>query len=101
MRKPIIVAAICSTALATPAIARDGQTYVELGFGPLIAEDIDVREISPNTGTPATLEPDDFGYDGAIIVGHDFGQFRTEVEAAYRNTDFDALQAGGAPSTVA
>ena len=41
MRKIVLGMALASTALATPAQARDDAWYVELDFGPMIAEDAD------------------------------------------------------------
>lgn len=91
MRKLTMVFALCSTALATPAIAQDGKAYIEAGFGPMIAEDIDITELDPPTGNQATLEPENFGFDGGVVIGYDFGGFRLEAEASYRKTDFEQV----------
>ena len=103
MRKLTLIAVLCSSAVASPAFARDGQSYVELGFGPLIAQDTDIVEVNPNTGRAATVDQggfnfDDMGYDGAFIVGHDFGGFRTELEGSYRRTGFDSLSSNFGPN---
>ena len=96
MRKVTLALAACSTAIAAPAVAREGQPYIEFGFGPLIAEDMEVTQWDPRTGVQATFDGDglsfnDMGYDGAAIIGYDWGGFRTEIEAAYRKADFDAV----------
>ena len=40
MRKLVIGMAMASTALAAPALARDGQWYVEVDGGAMILEDM-------------------------------------------------------------
>lgn len=83
---------MASTVLASPALARDGQWYVEAGGGPMIVEDIDF-DVNAGAGTfSADL---DKGYDFGGLVGYDFGAFRLEAETSYRSADIDQITTGG------
>ncbi|WP_036529496.1 outer membrane protein, partial [Novosphingobium resinovorum] len=79
MRKLVLGLALASTAFATPALARDKSWYLELDFGGMIVEDADTVV----DGTSTTI---DFkkGFDGGGVLGYDFGPFRLETEASYR-----------------
>lgn len=90
MRKLAVVLALASTALASPALARDGAWYVGAEFGGMIVEDIsyDISRVGAPNGT-ATVDHD-YGYDADGIVGYDFGGFRLEAEVAYKSADVDA-----------
>lgn len=90
MRKLVIGMAMASTALASPALARDGQWYIELGGGPMIIEDTDF-DVNNGAGTVTTDTKE--GYDFGGSVGYDFGAFRLEAETSYREGDIDALAA--------
>ena len=80
MRKTVIGLALASSALATPALARDNAWYVELDAGATIVENMAARV---GGTTVATLDTD-VGYDFGGIVGYDFGSFRLEAEGSYR-----------------
>ena len=84
MRKLAIGLALASTALATPAIARDDQWYVGVDGGAMIVEDLqlDIGTLQ-NAGNIDT----DTGYDFGGVVGYDFGGFRLETEVSYREAD--------------
>ena len=88
MRKLVIGMALASTAIASPALARDGAWYVELDGGPMIVEDID---FDVGAATDAVSADFKTGYDFGGIVGYDFGAFRLEAEAGYRGADLDTL----------
>ena len=88
MRKLVIGMALASTALATPALARDDSWYVELDSGVTIVED-SIFDIG--TTADAMTVNHDYGYDLGGIVGYDFGGFRLEAEASYREADPDGL----------
>ncbi len=92
MRKLVIGMALASTAIASPALARDGAWYVELDGGPMIVEDID---FDVNTTANAVTADMHTGYDFGGIVGYDFGFLRIEAEAGYRAADFNTLTATG------
>ena len=87
---------MASTALASPALARDGQWYVEVGGGPMIVEDMD---FDVNNGTDTFSVDVDKGIDFGGLVGYDFGAFRLEAESSYRQADISSLTAG--PTGVA
>ncbi|MGB3379292.1 MAG: OmpA family protein [Allopontixanthobacter sediminis] len=91
MRKLVIGMAMASTALASPALARDGQWYVEVGGGPMIVEDFD---FDVNDGTDTISVDSDAGYDFGGLVGYDFGAFRLEAEASYRESDSSSVIVG-------
>ncbi|MGN6356824.1 MAG: outer membrane protein, partial [Novosphingobium sp.] len=82
MRKTVLGLALASSALATPALARDDAWYLELDAGATIAENINVRT-NPG-GVLAAVVDTDVGYDFGGIVGYDFGAFRLEAEGAYK-----------------
>jgi len=89
---------MASTALASPALARDGQWYVEVGGGPMIFEDVD---LDLNSGADTLSIETGNGYDFGGIVGYDFGAFRLEAEAGYREADVDGVttQTAGVPTS--
>ena len=86
MRKLAVVLALASTALATPALARDKSWYVGVEGGAMIVEDIDY-DIG-NTANAATVDHD-YGYDVDGVIGYDFGGFRVETEVGYRSATVD------------
>ena len=91
MRKLAIGLALASTALASPALARDGQWYVGVEGGAMLVEDLNLDF----PGLPAAGEVDhDTGYDIDGIVGYDFGGFRLEAEVAYKSAAVNQLQMG-------
>ncbi len=88
MRKLVLGMALASTALVTPALARDGSWYVEVDGGATIVED---SQFDIGTSVNAATVDHDYGYDFGGIVGYDFGGFRLEAEASYREADPKAL----------
>ncbi|MGN3974449.1 OmpA family protein [Tsuneonella sp. SYSU-LHT278] len=88
MRKLVIGMALASTAIASPALARDGAWYVELDGGPMLVEDIDFDVNGASNVVTADFHT---GYDFGGIVGYDFGSFRLEAEAGYRGADLGSL----------
>ncbi|MBC2670924.1 flagellar motor protein MotB, partial [Novosphingobium piscinae] len=74
MRKLVLGLALAGTALATPALARDDQWYVEADAGAVKAENIFNLTGVGNAGVLKTKA----GYDFGGIVGYDFGGFRLE-----------------------
>jgi OmpA-OmpF porin, OOP family len=81
MRKFAIVMALASTAIATPALARDDAWYIGVEGGPSIVEDgsLDIGTLS-NAGSVDHKT----GYDVDGIIGYDFGGFRLESEVGYK-----------------
>ncbi|MDA7787691.1 outer membrane beta-barrel protein, partial [Sphingomonadaceae bacterium] len=92
MRKLVIGMAMASTALASPALARDGQWYVEVDGGVMIIEDQDfiVNDDADTIG----IDSEDYGFDVGGIVGYDFGAFRIEAEASYREWEIETVAPG-------
>ncbi|MEO5937708.1 MAG: OmpA family protein, partial [Sphingomonas sp.] len=101
---------LASTALATPALARDKAWYVGVEGGAMIVEDIHFDITSGATTTKNAAQVDhEYGYDVGGTVGYDFGMFRIEAEVAYKGAAVDqwrstlrtpAFQASGAASSV-
>jgi OmpA-OmpF porin, OOP family len=89
MRKLAIVMALSSTAIATPALARDGALYVGGEFGAMIVEDIDFDVGATEDAIGLDY---DYGYDAGVFVGYDLGGFRLEGEVAYKKADVDSFQ---------
>ncbi len=89
MRKLAIVLALASTALASPALARDKSWYVGIEGGGMIVEDINYDITGTRTGT-ATVDHD-YGYDVDGVMGYDFGGFRLETEVGYRRATVDGF----------
>ena len=89
MRKIAVVLALASTALATPALARDKSWYVGIEGGAMIVEDIDYDVANLNN---AASVDHDYGYDVDGVVGYDFGGFRLETEVGYRRATVDGFQ---------
>jgi len=94
MRKLIIGMALASTALATPALARDDTWYVEIDAGGMILEDASLVD---SAGIVSGVANFNKGYDVGGIVGYDFGGFRLEGEASYRRASMNSISRSGAP----
>ncbi|MXO75608.1 OmpA family protein [Altererythrobacter aerius] len=93
MRKLVIGLAMASTAIASPALARDGAWYVELDGGPMIVEDIEFD--LPGASNAVSVDHKK-GFDFGGVVGYDFGFLRLEAEGSYREADIDQLNVGTA-----
>ncbi|HAF40259.1 MAG TPA: flagellar motor protein MotB, partial [Sphingobium sp.] len=105
MRKLALAAALATTALATPALARDDSWYVGVDAGVLLVEDQDITFTPGNAGAASnTISGVDYhkGYDFDANIGYDFGGFRLEAEAAYKRAkvDLDKSGFGGAASAL-
>ena len=84
MRKLAISLALASTALASPALARDDQWYVGVDGGAMIVEDL---SLDIGTLQNAASVDTNKGFDVGGVVGYDFGGFRMESEVSYRQAD--------------
>ncbi|MBA4765557.1 MAG: outer membrane beta-barrel protein, partial [Erythrobacter sp.] len=98
MRKLVIGLAMASTAIASPALARDNSWYIGGEFGPMLAEDMDLTATDDSAGAPAIGIDYEYGFDGGGYVGYDFGAFRLEAEVSYREADHDTIQLGSVGS---
>ena len=87
MRKMAIAVALASTAMATPAFARNDAWYIGVEGGVMIVEDIKL-DIG---GLPAVASVNHrVGYDADGIIGYDFGAFRLEAEVGYKQAQVDS-----------
>tara|TARA_R110002012_G_scaffold134368_2_gene287619 strand:- start:591 stop:1646 length:1056 start_codon:yes stop_codon:yes gene_type:complete len=83
--------AMASTALASPALAKDDSWYIGAEFGSMLVEDAD---FDINDTAEAHEVSHDFGFDGGGYVGYDFGGFRLEAEVSYRQANVDGITVG-------
>ena len=98
MRKLAIMAALATTALASPAMARNGAWYVGVEGGAMIVEDI---EFDVGALSNATIVDSDTGYDvGAVVdwlgeppvlIGHSMGGFVVQKYLEHHTTPGAAL----------
>jgi opacity protein-like surface antigen len=89
MRTLAIFMALSSTLLATPANARNGAWYIGGDVGAVIADD---TELDIGNVDNAVRLDHDLGYDAALVGGYDFGGFRLEAEAAYKNVSLGSFE---------
>ena len=88
--------ALASTALASPALARDKAWYVGVEGGAMIVEDIDYNVNGAATTLTGTTTIDhNYGYDVDGVIGYDFGAFRLEAEVGYRSATVDGIRSSG------
>jgi len=90
MRKLAIAMALASTALATPAMARDDAWYIGVESGVMLVEDIDL-DIA-GVSDVATVDTK-YGFDVDGLIGYDFGMFRAEAEVGYKHALVDEITA--------
>jgi outer membrane protein OmpA-like peptidoglycan-associated protein/opacity protein-like surface antigen len=107
MRKLAVILALATTALSTPALARDDAWYVGVEGGAMLVEDVD---FDIGTTADAGGASYDAGWDVDATIGYDFGAFRAEAEVGYRQANVNgyqstlttpALAAGGGARNVA
>ncbi len=100
MRKLMIAAALVSTALATPAVARDGSAYVGIDAGVVKPSSLDLRftnsAVSVDNGERLRHK---WGYDVDAVFGYDFGMFRLEGEFGYKHASLKSATV--APAALA
>ena len=97
MRKLAIAMALASTALATPAVARDNSWYVGVEGGLMLVEDGDFDAtalIGNRVAVDAVVIDHKTGRRFDLIGGYDFGVFRAEVEAGYKRASLDEIDSG-------
>ncbi|MGN6588674.1 MAG: OmpA family protein, partial [Sphingomicrobium sp.] len=97
MRKLTIAAALISTAMASPAMARDGAIYVGIDAGLLRPQRLDLEM----TSSTATLENalrvhHKLGVDADLVAGYDFGRFRLEGELGYKYAKLNGVDVSSA-----
>src|SRR5689334_1879771 len=89
MRRLGIAIALATTALATPAAARDGAMYIGVEGGPMIIENLDYRLVVNGFDRQMISINPSTGFDVDAIAGYDFGMFRAEGEVAYKRASID------------
>src|SRR3546814_12670737 len=97
MRKLALAAVLATSALATPALARDNSWYVGIDSGVVLVEDQDITFTPGNAGAASnTVAGVDYhkGFDGDAVIGYDFGGFRLEAEAGYKRAEVDLDKSG-------
>jgi OmpA-OmpF porin, OOP family len=82
MRKFAVTLALATTALSTPAFARDDAWYLGVEGGTMLVEDI---KFDVNGSKEAVSLDHKAGYDVDGTIGYDFGPFRAEAEVGYRS----------------
>jgi opacity protein-like surface antigen len=96
MRK-IVMGLMLASVLASPALARDGATYVGVDGGMLFGKGLEVDVDANGNGkiddTEQGLVRADTksGFDIDARLGHDFGMFRLEAEGAYKRAGINQL----------
>lgn len=95
MRKLAIATALLSTALATPAVARDGSWYAGVEGGFMILEDADISltDVRGTTNDAATINFKR-GLDADIVGGYDMGPVRLEAEVGFKRANVDEMRLG-------
>src|SRR5690348_8917512 len=88
MRKIALGMAVAASAIAAPAMARDGQAYIEADIGAVIENEFDVA--IEGFEDAASIDHTD-GWDLGGIIGYDFGMLRTEAEVSYKEGDPDTI----------
>jgi opacity protein-like surface antigen len=93
--RTLLLSASILVLLASPAAARNGAWYVGGDFGGMLVDDIN---LDFGAGAPPLVPANsqiqlnhDYGYDGALFVGYDLGQFRIESEVAYKRATVDDI----------
>src|SRR5258708_31642422 len=86
VRKLMIAAALVSTALATPAVARDGSAYVGIDAGVVKPSSLDLRftnsAVSVDNGERLRHK---WGYDVDAVFGSDFVMFLLQGGVGYKH----------------
>jgi OOP family OmpA-OmpF porin len=81
MRKLALIAVLASTAMASPALARDKAWYIGADFGPMLVENMSFNIAGRQDQATVRYRA---GFDGDVNIGYDFGAFRMEAEVGYR-----------------
>jgi OmpA-OmpF porin, OOP family len=90
MRNLAIAIALASTAMASPALARNDAWYIGVEGGPSIVEDGALKITGAMAASSGTATVDHkTGYDFDGIIGYDFGGFRLEAEVGYKKASIN------------
>ncbi|MGC1269372.1 MAG: outer membrane beta-barrel protein, partial [Croceibacterium sp.] len=88
MRKIALGMAVAVSAIAAPALAKDGQAYIGLDSGVVVDNSVDFRINGRDNA--ATIDQK-LGWELGGLIGYDFGMIRTEAEMAYREQRPDSV----------
>ena len=93
MRKLAFAVALASTALATPAVARDHSFYAGLEGGVMWIEDADFDYADSNglNITSGVSVRSNTGFDIDAVAGYDFGMLRLEGELGYKHAGVNEI----------
>ncbi len=89
MRKLAVTLALATTALSTPALARDDAWYVGVEGGAMLVEDIDW---DVGSAIDSVTTDHRAGFDVGGTVGYDLGPVRLEAEVGYRAANVTGLR---------
>jgi len=89
MRKLAVTLALATTALSTPALARDDAWYVGVEGGAMLVEDIDW---DVGAAIDSVTVDHRAGFDVGGTVGYDLGVVRLEAEVGYRAANVTGLR---------
>ena len=85
MRKFAMMAILATSALASPAMAKDKAWYVGIEGGGIIVETTHINIGAVDNADTARHKSGLFDVDG--IVGYDLGMLRLEAEVGYKHTE--------------
>ena len=93
MRKLAIAMALASTALASPAVARDNTWYAGIEGGFMVVTDtrLDYNDDEFDLTDAIVLEHKS-GLDVDVLAGYDGGMFRGEVELGWKRAKLDDVK---------
>jgi opacity protein-like surface antigen len=96
-----LLAAVAAAAIASPAIARDGSTYVGVEGGAMLVEDtkLNFHDVDTDLENPVAVDYGT-GFDVDLIAGHDFGMIRAEAELAYKRAGVNEVVLGPGACTA-
>ena len=99
MRYFLVPAVIAATLVSTPAMAHDNRWYIGGDVGILLPRNTEVDITDVTTGSTFENAVDiqyDTGWEIDGNVGYDLGMFKIEAEAAYKHSNFDAVDPSAA-----
>ncbi|MCL6252318.1 outer membrane beta-barrel protein, partial [Altererythrobacter sp. KTW20L] len=99
MRRLALILSTAAAVIATPAIARDGQTYFGIEGGVVLPNDIQF-DVTGGAGGQTVLDNDN-GWEAGVVIGHDFGFIRLEAEGAYKDFNVQSVTSNTTPIPLA
>ena len=99
MHKVLVAAAIAATVISTPAAAQASRWYIGGDVGVLLPRNTEVDVTDVTTGQTFENAVDIQHHTGWEIdgnFGYDMGMFKIEAEAAYKHSNFDAVDPSAA-----